>query len=781
VAAGNRKKKRERASAAALALAAIAFALPFSATALAQTASPTLPSIPENAKLLLTASELVYDRDGQKIMAIGGVQINYGGYKLVAKKVEYNQATGRMTAFGDIELVEPTGNRLYADTLDVTDDFARGFIKAIRIETTDNTRLAGESAERIDSETTVLNKGLYTACEPCKDHPERPPTWQIKAEKVVENGKTRTIRMEKARFELFGAPIAYIPVLELPDHTVKRKSGFLFPMMSSSENLGFGVSIPYYHVISPTMDATITAKGYSSQGLVLEAEFRQRLANGTYQLTIAGISQMTPSNFDAGTSDAMEKNRGMIASKGEFKINPKWTFGWDVMAQTDNNFARTYTLMGTDALVHTNQAYLTGLGHRNSFDMRSFYFDVQDADPKNAAEHRQAIVHPVIDYRYFHPAPVAGGELSATVNVTSLTRTSTDHYNMLRGLPVTDRWPGLGGTSNRFTTEMEWKRTFVAPGGLLLTPILVARGDGLQLQVNDPAGPYAGDFYNGDTASRTMLTAGLEARYPFLITTGNSSHVIEPIAQIYARPDETLAGRLPNEDAQSFVFDATNLFERDKFSGFDRIEGGTRANVGLRYTGSFDAGYTVRGIIGQSFQLAGQNSFATPDLVNAGANSGLETAESDYVGMAGVDLPNGLSLAWGERLDETSLKIRRSDATLAYTSDFLEAGLIYTQIDAQPKYGFPTANDEIQALGSVKLRDYWSVFGAVTWDLNNEVLSRRGVGFTFDDSCTIFTMAFAQKRDAAGTSASDWEIGARLSFRTLGDIKVGDTTLPGFE
>ena len=52
---------------------------------------------------------------------------------------------------------------------------------------------------------------------------------------------------------------------------------------------------------------------------------------------------------------------------------------------------------------------------------------------------------------------------------------------------------------------------------------------------------------------------------------------------------------IPNEDAQSFVFDATTLFERDKFSGYDRIEGGTRANIGLRYTGTFDNGWTANG------------------------------------------------------------------------------------------------------------------------------------------------------------------------------------------
>ena len=57
---------------------------------------------------------------------------------------------------------------------------------------------------------------------------------------------------------------------------------------------------------------------------------------------------------------------------------------------------------------------------------------------------------------------------------------------------------------------------------------------------------------------------------------GLGVHTLEPIAQVIARPSETRIGRLPNEDAQSLVFDDTSLFEWDKFSGFDRAEGGVR-------------------------------------------------------------------------------------------------------------------------------------------------------------------------------------------------------------
>ncbi len=112
-------------------------------------------------------------------------------------------------------------------------------------------------------------------------HPERPPFWQVKAERVIQNGQKHTIRLERARFELLGKPIAYVPWIEVPDQTVKRKSGFLFPRFSTSQNLGFGLTVPYYYVFSPSMDATVTGTGYTNQGFLLDTEFRQRFENGT--------------------------------------------------------------------------------------------------------------------------------------------------------------------------------------------------------------------------------------------------------------------------------------------------------------------------------------------------------------------------------------------------------------------------------------------------------------------------------------------------------------------
>lgn len=726
-------------------------------------------------KLLLSANELVYNRDAEVVTASGEVQIHYNGYRMVAQRVVYNQQTGRVSASGHIEMIEPDGNRIYADNLDVTDNFASGFLNSLRVETTDNTRLAAESGERIDEDTMVLNNGVYTACLPCASNPNRAPLWQVKAEKVIQNGKTQTIRLEKARLEVFGVPIAFVPAMEVPDQTVKRKSGFLFPRMSLTENLGFGATVPYYWAFSNHADATLSVTGYTTQGALIEGEVRNQFDSGQHTFRAAGISQLRSEEFAANTSDSEKDTRGLIASKGDFQINPRWAFGWNVMLQSDNNFARTYDLEGLNETVHTSQAYLTGAGKRNRFDARAYYFDVQDATLSNDAEKKQAIAAPVIDYSYYAPEPVAGGELSARFNFTNISRTNADINTAL----THNGFRGLSGVNSRLTGEAEWKRTFTTPQGLLLTPILAARGDLHALDVNTPIG-YTGAFEGDGFATRAMVTAGLEARYPLLFSTGYGSHIFEPVAQIFARPDEAHAGGLPNEDAQSFVFDATNLFERDKFSGYDRTEGGTRANLGFRYTGSLDNGFTLKAIAGQSFQLAGQNSFASADLVNAGANSGLETDASDYVAMAGIDMPNGISLSGSVRIDKDNFDLNRADTSVAYTSRALQTSLTYTRINSQPDYGDKNDNDIIQNTAAVRLNDNWSVFGAVTWDINADVLTRRGIGFSYTDECMIFSMAFSETRDQGNEKANDWTIGARLSFRTLGDVDLGADTFNMF-
>jgi len=270
---------------------------------------------------------------------------------------------------------------------------------------------------------------------------------------------------------------------------------------------------------------------------------------------------------------------------------------------------------------------------------------------------------------------------------------------------------------------------------------------------------------------RSMATAGMEVRWPILFANESSSHVLEPTAQIFARPDAQHQSELgiPNEDAQSMVFDATSLFERDKFSGYDRIEGGTRANLGIRYSGSFDNGWTTNALFGQSFHLAGDNPFAQPDLVNVGAYSGLETDRSDYVGLVGLASPGGVAFSASARLDEEELDLRRAELKAGYSGLPVSVTGRYTFIEAQPLYGFAEDRHEVSLAGSARLHEYWKTFGSGTYDLESDTLVRRSFGFAYDDECFTFMLTYSDKR-SPNEQTWDRSIGFRLAFRTLGDF-----------
>src|SRR5712691_4263012 len=123
---------------------------------------------------------------------------------------------------------------------------------------------------------------------------------------------------------------------------------------------------------------------------------------------------------------------------------------------------------------------------------------------------------------------------------------------------------------------------------------------------------------------RAMPAAGVEYRYPFISVAPWGTQTIEPIAQLILRPNEMSIGKFPNEDAQSLVFDTSNLFEIDKYSGWDRVEGGSRVNAGIQYTAQVNRAGSLNVMFGQSYRLFGQNSFAVGDSANTGFDSGLD-------------------------------------------------------------------------------------------------------------------------------------------------------------
>ncbi|MGO4704373.1 LPS-assembly protein LptD [Microvirga sp. 2MCAF38] len=789
----------------------------------------------EPDRLLVDAKEIVYNNDKNTIAASGDVELNYQGRTLQADRVTYDRNTGRVYAEGHARMTDKDGTVATGERFELTDDFKDGFIDTLRVTQSTiyqgrpvTTRFSAPRAERSAGETTIFERGTYTACEPCKEHPEKPPLWQVKAAKIIHNNSEQTIYYEDATVEIYGIPIAYLPYFWTPDPTVKRKTGFLSPRYIGSSSLGQGAAIPFFWALAPNYDLTLTPAYMSRQGVLGQAEWRHRLDTGYYNIRAAGIVQQDLGAFlksPFGPGD--RENRGSLESSGMFYLNDRWRWGWDVSLVSDKWFLENYhirseSLSNNYLKESISTLYLQGKGDRSFFDMRGYYFQgLSTSDWQK----QQPVVAPVIDYNKRINGPEGiGGEVAIDVNITSLSREAAQFQQIpvrttsLFGIYGTCAVfqhdsclvRGISGNASRASATVSWRREFIDPIGQVWTPFTYLRADNFWFspRLTGFQNPELINFLPGDSeyALRVMPAIGLDYRFPFVADIGDiGRQVIEPIAQIIARPNESRIGRLPNEDAQSLVFDDTSIFEWDKFSGYDRAEGGVRANVGVQYTVTNNNDFNANVLFGQSYQLAGRNSFTPGDLVNAGRESGLQTANSDYVGRFQVSPNKNISFTARGRFDQEDFGLNRLEAGIsANLNPFIpvNASIIYARYAPQPELGFTRRREGVLSSASWNITDNWRVFGSVLVDLDRYLVARdnfiqsylrnpatavynrqnlayvssMSLGLGYVDECTTFMVNYSTSPREIAISSGEKDRNQTVSFtlelRTLGQISV---------
>ncbi|MGA7386244.1 MAG: LPS-assembly protein LptD [Methylocella sp.] len=845
--------------------ALLAGALPTAARA--PTGRETKNAVGETAKMFVEADELRYDTEKNIVSAEGNARIYYKEQTLEADRVVYDRNTGRVYAEGHAKLTQPDGTVVHGDRIDLTDDFRNGFIESLRAETppkpyknvlgpqlpgapattdatatvtgTYKTYFSAPRAERIEGDTTVFNKGTYTACEACKDNPDMPPLWRVRAKRIIHKNDEKMIYYEDSSLEFLGIPLAYVPFFSAPDPSVTRKSGILSPYLVDNSQLGAGVGIPIFWALAPDYDLTLTPTYYSQQGFFAKAEWRQRLESGEYYVRATGLSEQSPGNFPLAPYGSGDRTlRGSFESKGQVNIADQWKFGWEFTLLSDKWYLNDYhvpsqTLSWNYFSETTSTVYLTGQGDRGYFDLRGYSFEglsSHDFQPQ------QPLAHPVWDYnKTFDIDPAKtfgiGGQAELDFNLTSLSASSASFQAV--GPRVLDNAFGLydicttyvpgkatgdcllrgvGGDYTRVTAEASWQRKYIDPIGEVFTPFAFARLNGEWLDINTTnsytfaSASGSSTYFNASQSNflgnrdasyfgEFIPGTGLDYRYPFFAKTSFASMVLEPIVQIVARPNQEIGSNsLVNLDAQSVVFDDSTLFDWSKYSGYDRFETGTRLNYGAQFTMNFNNGGYANLLGGQSYQLAGTNSYATPDAANVGLSSGLDTRLSDYVGAFTI-APNSIfSFIAKARFDVSSLAARRVDLITNYNFGALTGSIQFADYEAQPVIGYDVRREGLAFSSRYKVSDNYFAQGNITFDMSRQYYPAALIGFTnpgpfaiaafglgagYQDECTTFSVNYSSiyQDYGSGSLTRNQTVLLQLTLRTLGEAKVSQTFL----
>jgi LPS-assembly protein len=235
------------------------------------------PKINNAAPLYLQGDDLTYDTKGNKVTARGNVQIYYNNFLLTADQVTYDQGTNRLIAEGNVQLRDPNGNITRAERIEATDDLRDAFVQSLSVVSRDETRIQARRSIRRDGNVTEFEDGKFT---PCKNDPGKPPLWCISASRIIHDQKAATLTYQDAKFEFFGTTVLALPYFQMPDPSVRHRTGFLSPTFGSSTSLGTFFELPYYIALDKSFDFLFNPALLSKQGVLYKGEWRQRLENG---------------------------------------------------------------------------------------------------------------------------------------------------------------------------------------------------------------------------------------------------------------------------------------------------------------------------------------------------------------------------------------------------------------------------------------------------------------------------------------------------------------------
>jgi LPS-assembly protein len=686
---------------------------------------------PRTSAGLLRADEVTYDTNTGAVTATGHVEIDYNGRILTADKVVYDQNNDVSTADGHVVMTAPNGDVMFGTHAVLTDEMKDGTIDAFAALIGKDGRMTGVRAQRMDQGThTIAARGVYTPCKICKERGDRTPLWDVKADRVYYDELNHRIYYHDATLQFMRLSVFYTPVYTTPDPTVKHATGLLMPYYGTSSTLGTFVRVPVYVAFSDSQDMTIAPYYATHGGEMLEGEYRERWDHGGMWLQ-ASVTD-TPYGGLTGTQQEVYSS---LFGLGRIPITDTWHVGFDAQLTSNETYLSLYNLSELDRL--NNDLFLEGIDGRSRFEISGYFFQGLRATDVNS---EFPVVLPLIEYTYIPEQDVLGGTLRFDLNTAAVTRQ-------------------IGQDDQRVTGELNWKLPLVTGNGQLFTFIADVRGD--EYHVSDAPVTLSdkSDYFTG----RGLPYVALDWRWPLASpgVFGSSSLVVTPITQIIYAPYGGNPSNVPNEDSSSFQLDDSDIFSLDRLPGYDLVETGPRANVGVRADLVYPSG-SIDMLIGQIYRLRPDPIFANdPDLSGT---------RSDLVSKVSVNFLPHLSVTERVDIDSSNGTLERNEVYVSALYGRNSVQITYLRLPPEEVLLGLGTREEVNGEATVGLWDHWIGFAGAERDLAADQMIADEFGIGYEDEC--FGISVYYRR----TFTTDRNVPPSTAWTFRIELKNNDTT-----
>ncbi len=489
-----------------------------------------LPPAPDRSR----APMVIYARSMdagtvQQGVAEGDVELFRADQYLKTEQIFYQPQTEVVTAPGAVEYRD---QQLWLRGEDAHYDFLQESGRFANVHyglTGSSANGSAESIELSGGQSSRLYQLLYTTC------PGESPVWLLSASELRLDHEKGWGEARNAKLEFYGVPILYAPWFTFPIDD-RRKSGFLYPNLSNTNDNGIEIGVPWYWNIAPNQDAIIEPRYFTDRGMMLSGEYRM-------------LTRRTRGQFEF---DYLHDDRDFPDSRYRYKLEHyakpwrRWSTRLLVDRVSDNRYFQDFgtSIYQTSLQYLYSTATVTGSGRYWRLEMLADTFQVIDESvlPRNEPYKRL----PRLLLQADKPFGSSGFGTSMDTELVYF-----------------DRDVGLTGARFDLLPSIYWERYarwgFIKPRAAYR---YTAYGlDNLLANTGQPI---------DDSPSRGMGIFSVDSGLVFdRINANGSTQTLEPRLYYLYVPYEN-QDDLPLFDTNDMTFGFSQLFNTNRFAGADR-------------------------------------------------------------------------------------------------------------------------------------------------------------------------------------------------------------------
>lgn len=639
--------------------------------------------------------------------------------------IEYDIKTEELKTSGNTEMTNASGQRVKLNHLTMSKDQNNVETDDIELWLGSHVYIRAEEITRQGSETVAKN-AEFTACDGCDDYGN---AWEIFSNKIIHDSNEKMLYFHSASFWIYNDtfPVFWLPYYEMPDPSVKYKTGFLNPSFNSTNDMGLQINVPFYINFSNTHDLTTTFSYLTKENPLFQIEHRLNLNHSEFR---------TKGSF---THNKAGENRWHIYNDDKIELGENACAYVYIARTSDKTYLQKYGF-------YDYQPYLDSGAKLELFGQTSYVV----ADAHIFQELRQAYgnqhsvsgnILPNIRGTYQTDPLFKETYLSISGDVLGVSGHDSDSQRVIGEARIISPWTLWGG--NRITASVSTRYDIY---NFDKVPVY---NDG-QLD----------ESYSG-VKTRFLPSGYIEWGLPMYSVKNTWTYIIEPRARltIMKHTDNDYVFAKNNDSSGRFLSDTT-FFSNNRFAGLDVWENGNFIDYGARWA-AFNNNHNVEVFFGQTYDF---NTDSTDKDFN---ENGFRNGFSDYVGR----------IAYARKYFEISSRFRfdREDASLSHMENsvyfnkngyYLTLGHIW---DTQPIDVFSDEDEnthELTASAGLPLTQRISLAGSMIYNAYDHFIQRHAAELYYEHPCYHFSLEYVRdntvKNDYVGNTTYRFKFGMSI-------------------